>query len=48
MVNGGLAKQEDFGGEDPITPPPPQKKITLHTLLAFNKNITFRKAKLKK
>ena len=47
MVNGGLAKQEDFGGEDPITPPP-QKKITLHTLLAFNKNITFRKAKLKK
>ena len=25
IFNGGLAKQEDFGGEDPITPPPPKK-----------------------
>ena len=26
IFNGGLAKQEDFGGEDPIRPPPPKKK----------------------
>ena len=32
MVNGGLAKQEDFGGEDPITPPPQKKKKNLKNM----------------